>query len=49
VGPAKQERLRRLAGSFLAAHPQPGVAHHRFDVASVVGDEVEVLEAAFGG
>jgi putative endonuclease len=49
VGPAKQERLRRLAGAYLAAHPMGGVERYRFDVASVVGDEVDLLEAAFTG
>jgi putative endonuclease len=47
VGPAKQERLRRLAGQFLHAHPQGRVHDLRFDVAAVVGDQVELIEAAF--
>lgn len=47
VGPEKQDRLRRLAGAFLAAHPQPGVRDLRFDVAAVVGDDVDLIQAAF--
>lgn len=47
VGPEKQRRLRRLAGDFLAAHRQPGVSDLRFDVAAVVGSEVEMILAAF--
>lgn len=47
VGPEKQARIRRLAAAFLAAHPQRGVLDRRFDVAAVVGDEVELYEAAF--
>jgi putative endonuclease len=47
VGREKQAQLRRLAGAFLAAHPQRGVTDRRFDVAAVVGDEVEIYEAAF--
>jgi putative endonuclease len=47
VGPAKQVRLRRLAAAFLATHPQRGARDHRFDVAAVVGDEVEIIPAAF--
>ena len=47
VGQEKQAQLRRLAGAFLAAHPQQGVRDRRFDVAAVVGDDVVVYEAAF--
>jgi putative endonuclease len=47
VGRDKQVQLRQLAGRFLAAHPQRGVRDHRFDVAAVVGDDIEVYEAAF--
>jgi len=47
VGPLKQERLRRLAAEFLRLHPQPEVDDLRFDVAAVVGADVEVIEAAF--
>ena len=46
----KQMRLRKLAGLFLAAEPQPGCGV-RFDVASVMpsgsGPKVEILEGAF--
>jgi putative endonuclease len=46
VTPAKQRRLRRLAARYLAeAHL--GAAAVRFDV-SVLGDELVVLEGAFG-
>lgn len=47
VGFEKQRRLRRLAGAFLAAHGRFGATDLRFDVAAVVGDEVDVIEAAF--
>jgi putative endonuclease len=47
VGPVKQDRLRRLALDFLRAHPQGGVERLRFDVATVVGAEIDVIEAAF--
>jgi putative endonuclease len=47
VGLEKQGRLRELAGEFLRRHPQRGVTDHRFDVAAVVGDDVELIEAAF--
>lgn len=46
VTAAKQRRLRVLATRFLREHPQRG-ATPRFDVASVMGDHVEVLEGAF--
>ena len=43
---AKQVRLRRAAGRFLEAGPhRAGVV--RFDVASVLGGVVEVIEGAF--
>jgi putative endonuclease len=42
----KQARLRGLAAAFLAAHDvRPATI--RFDVASVLGDSVEIIEAAF--
>jgi putative endonuclease len=47
VGIEKQRRLRRLAAQFLAAHGAPGVTDLRFDVAAVIGDQVEMIEAAF--
>lgn len=48
VGPAKQQQVRLLASLFLDRHPQPGVVHHRFDVAAVVrGGGITVYEAAF--
>jgi putative endonuclease len=46
VGPAKQRRLRRLAATWLAEHRVHGV-EVRFDVATVVGVRVQVLESAF--
>jgi putative endonuclease len=43
---AKQDRLRRLAARWLSEAPlRPrGI---RFDVASVMGDDIQVLEGAF--
>lgn len=42
----KQLRLRRLAAAWLSARGVHGV-DLRFDVASVMGERVEVIEAAF--
>lgn len=46
VGVAKQRKLRRLAAAFLAAS---GVRYDevRFDVVSIIGNDVEVIPAAF--
>lgn len=46
VTPAKQGRLRRLAMRWLAEHPEER-SSLRFDVASVVGRTVSVIEGAF--
>lgn len=42
----KQSRLRRLAVAWLAAH-RPGAVQVRFDVATVVGDDLTMIVAAF--
>ena len=47
VGLDKQRRLRRLAAEFLVAHRQRGIADLRFDVAAVIGSDVEMILAAF--
>lgn len=47
VNPAKQRRIRRLAAEWLASGAAGGPVDVRFDVASVTGGRVEVLEAAF--
>jgi putative endonuclease len=47
---AKQRRLRVLAARFLADQADAGTVRRRgirFDVASVMGGRVEVIEAAF--
>jgi putative endonuclease len=44
---SKQLRLRRLAATWLAAHPVARRRDVRFDVVSVRGTAVEVVEAAF--
>jgi putative endonuclease len=43
----KQVRIRRLAARWLAEEPsaRPGIV--RFDVVSVLGDQLDVLEGAF--
>ena len=46
VTPAKQARLRRLAAQWLESsgrHPR----EVRFDVAAILGDELDVIEDAF--
>jgi Holliday junction resolvase-like predicted endonuclease len=50
VGPVKQARIRRLAARWLREHHErlsspPTII--RFDVAAILGDRLEVLEAAF--
>jgi putative endonuclease len=50
VGVAKQARIRRLAARWLRDHHDAlsgRPATIRFDVVSVLGGSVEVLEAAF--
>ena len=48
VTPAKQARLRRLAGCWLEAGGTKARASDlRFDVASVLAGEIEVIEGAF--
>lgn len=47
VGRTRQRRLRSAAAAFLRADPPVGVQTVRFDVAAVVGNRVEVVEAAF--
>lgn len=46
VTATKQRRIRALAAQFLREHPQRARAV-RFDVASVLGGNIEVLEGAF--
>jgi putative endonuclease len=50
VGRAKQARLRRLAARWLAENRERAGGHPwtvRFDVASVLAGEVDVIEGAF--
>jgi putative endonuclease len=50
VTPNKQARIRRLAARWLREHSDSLGARRsalRFDVATVLGDRLEVLEAAF--
>jgi putative endonuclease len=47
VGPAKQERLRRGAEAWLAAHPEASELEVRFDVVAVRGRRVERVASAF--
>lgn len=44
---AKQQRLRTLASAWLVAHPSADYRAIRFDVASVMGGAIEVVEGAF--
>lgn len=46
VGPVKQGRIRRLALLWLS-ETVPGPVELRFDVVGVLGDDIEVIEAAF--
>ena len=46
VTPAKQRRIRGLALAFLDENGVRG-AHLRFDVAAVIGRQVEIIEGAF--
>jgi putative endonuclease len=46
VGPAKQQRLRRLAAAWLGDH-RVGRVDVRFDVVAITGDAVDVYENAF--
>ena len=48
VTPAKQRRLRHLAAAYLAAQPEHRYYEEiRFDVVSVLGAQVQVIEGAF--
>ena len=47
VGPAKQQRLRRLATAWLAEHRVGRRVNVRFDVVAVTADVVDVYENAF--
>ncbi len=48
VTAAKQARLRRLAGCWLECAPRPTrTSEIRFDVASVLAGQIEVIEGAF--
>lgn len=46
VGRQKQQRIRVLAARWLEESPSPA-AEIRFDVAAVLGDQIEVIQAAF--
>lgn len=46
VTPTKQHRIRRLAAAWLRESPR-GWSLVRFDIAGVMGGQVEVIEAAF--
>jgi len=47
VGPTKQQRLRRLAAAWLAAHRIRRRVDVRFDVVAITGTCVDVYENAF--
>ncbi|MEY4174333.1 MAG: hypothetical protein RI900_1498 [Actinomycetota bacterium] len=46
VDNAKQRRIRRVAAAWLAVN-RPGPVQVRFDVVTLVGARIEVIEAAF--
>jgi len=46
VTPAKQARIRRLAAAWLAEN-EVRTDEVRFDVVAILGDDLEVIEAAF--
>jgi len=46
VTPAQQARLRRLAAAWLAEN-EVRADELRFDVVAILGDQIEVIEAAF--
>ena len=46
VTPVKQARIRRLAAAWLAEN-EVRADEVRFDVVAILGDELEVIEAAF--
>ena len=47
VDARKQAKLLSLAARWLAAHPHVRRAGVRFDVAAVVGTDLDVIESAF--
>lgn len=47
VTPAKQRRLRKLAGRWLEGHRDRSGREIRFDVVAVLGEEIQVIEGAF--
>jgi putative endonuclease len=50
VTPTKQARIRRLAARWLREHPSTTAGRRselRFDVATILGDRLDVLEGAF--
>lgn len=50
VTPSKQARIRRLAARWLREHPDSAGGRRRelrFDVATILADQLDVLEAAF--
>lgn len=47
VGARKQERIRRAASCYLYSRHYPEDTPCRFDVVSVLGDEIRVIEDAF--